>query len=135
MRSAAPPRPWSITIDESYRHVLSDEPTEYLDQRGEERFDRRGDGSDAVRLDTRDHAVQVNHAVVDPANVLQRRMVRFRASERPSEQRVASILAHGIAQVFGYAQAGHLQRGADHVRITVSPRSGLVAEEAASDLK
>ena len=42
-------------IDDSYRHVLSDEPTEHVYERGDQRFDGRGglgDQVDAVLLDS-----------------------------------------------------------------------------------
>jgi hypothetical protein len=122
-------------IDESYRHVLSDEPAEYPDERREQRFDRRGDCRDAVRLDAREHAIQVNVVFVEPANVLQRGMVRFRTRERPREQRVASSIAHGIAQVVGHAQTHLLQRGDGHLASTFAHLCGFTGQEAASDLQ
>ena len=62
MRSAACARPWRVLINESYRHILSDKPTEYFDERDEQRFNRRGDVSNAVRFDASDHGV---HVVLD----------------------------------------------------------------------
>jgi hypothetical protein len=128
-------RTWSIVIKESYRHILSDESAEYVDDRPEQGFDRRGDGNDAVRLDARDHAIQVNAAVVQPANVLQRRMVGLCAREGPNEQRVASILAHCIAQVLGHAQARSLQRSADQLWFSLLPMSFPTGQQASSDLQ
>jgi hypothetical protein len=118
----------TIVIKESHRHILSDEPSEYFDERGEQRFDRCRDCSDAVRLHTRDHAVQVKAAFVESANVFQRRVVCFRARERPGEQRGASILAHRIAQVLGYARTRALQGGADHLWFSLLPMSGVTGQ-------
>jgi hypothetical protein len=98
-------------LDDSYRHVLSNEPTEYVDERGEQRFNARCHGGDAVRLDTRDHSVQLDAAVAGPADPRQYWMLRFRASERSSEQGGAAILAHGITKVLTYPDEHSLQGG------------------------
>jgi len=109
----------SIAIDQLYRHILSDETAEYVNERGEQRFDRCGNGIDPMRLYTRSHAIKVKAALAQRLNGPERRMVRFRAPDRSHEQRVEPILTHGMAQILGNAQAGPLQH-ANHLGFTVS---------------
>jgi hypothetical protein len=72
-------------IKEPHCHILSDEPPEYVEERGEQGFDGRRDWGDAMSVGAGDDAIQVNGAVVQPANIFQCGIVRFRARERPSE--------------------------------------------------
>lgn len=90
-------------FDDAYCHILSDELTENLHERGEQCLDGRGDRSGSVLLDTQDDAIPLNAAAVVPEHFLQRRMIFLRARKRPSEQGVTSVLAHGIAQGSAYA--------------------------------
>src|SRR5690348_12913404 len=122
-------------INEPNRHVLSDEPAEYLDERREQRFGGRRDCRDAVRLDVREHAIQVNAAAVHAAKVRQRGMINFGARERPQEQRVAPVIAHRVAQVVAHAQAGPLERGDSHLASAVTDLRAFTREEAARDLQ
>jgi hypothetical protein len=116
-----------------YRHILSDESSEYLDERGNQPLDRCCHCYDAMRLDTPDHAVPLNAVVADAANALQHGMFRFCSRERPREQRVTSIFAHGIAQTVRHPYARPLQRGTNRLRVTRSSGSRVTCHEAASD--
>ena len=135
MRSAARARPWRVLINESYRHILSDKPTEYFDERDEQRFNRRGDGSNAMRFDASDHGVQVKAAFIEAANVLQRRLVCFGSRQRSGKQRGPAIFPERIAQIVGHARTRPLQRGGGAIGLLPHPVLDFAGQESPDDLQ
>lgn len=78
-------------IDELCRHIFSDEPAEDVDERGQQRFDRRRNGYDPVQRGSSCHALEVNGVVVSAPKVSQRWMLGLRSQKRSCEERVASV--------------------------------------------
>jgi len=50
-------------IKQSYRHVFSDEPCEYVDDGDDQRFDPRSDVFDTVPFDARGDVVEANGTI------------------------------------------------------------------------
>src|ERR1044071_6865514 len=82
-----------IAIDQSQCHILSNEPTQNLDQGGEQRFEGRGRGRRPELIDARYHAVELDVVSLNPADLSKHRVFAFRASQRPREQRVAPVVS------------------------------------------
>ena len=72
-------------IHESYRHILSNEPTEYVHEGCEKRLEGRCDLHDTVRLDTLHHAIQASVAAGRQPQAAERRMVMLGVRERPRQ--------------------------------------------------
>jgi hypothetical protein len=92
-RSAGRSRLTPVVVDQSFRHIRSDELCENLEKGDEQRFDRRRDGGQTVRFDARRDPVQLNGVRVRPADLLHRWMGRFRSEEGASQERAAASLA------------------------------------------
>src|ERR1043166_1122494 len=79
-------------IEEILYHVGSNEIAEDVDERREQRFQRRVNGRGAMALDAGDD-VQLNVAVGGPADVLQHGLVGLCAEKCPGDQGVVSVVA------------------------------------------
>ena len=82
-------------IQETSYHVRSNEVAENVDDRREQRFERRAHGGRTVTLDAADD-VQLHPGGVGTANILQHGVIRLGSRERSHEQRTVPILAHGL---------------------------------------
>ncbi|HMA01051.1 MAG: hypothetical protein ACM34L_04820 [Gemmatimonas sp.] len=126
-------------IEDSYRHVASNEPCEYVDQSADECLQRCRNSFNAVRFGACRDAVQANAFIGAPMQIFQYRVRLFGTRERPGEQRRASGVAHRIAQGVADADTRPLKREnrrlGRYASRFVLGCEGIARQNAASDLR
>lgn len=123
--------PQFFVIEEVLYHVRSNDAAENVHNRRQQGFERLANRRCSVPPDNGPD-IQMNAMAIDPAQVLQQRVLGLRARQRPSQQRHVSFVSNGASQTLRHLPIGTLHRRAN--RRLLDRASCLSFEQLASDL-
>ncbi len=99
----------AVGSDDLKSHVFSNESSKNLDETREQRFDS-GLGGGCVRVDSRGQLLSRDAGRLLVSKLLEHRMQRRTSRGCPTEERVATVLAHRLAHIVQHDSARVIER-------------------------